>query len=295
MKITDWISSLLPSFSKDTLLEDIRLTRGQLDSLGDLYVSAADQLKNWKFKSEPIKKMNGTFKSMVGGTNPIVEIHKAFPNIMKNLDTAENLAVSILNGTVAVKGMTYKQAVLVQYVDAFFLFERYARKWLNYVLVLESAEYKENGLPISDSIPKPEIAWLEKAFVDFCVAFNAVSGDQKKTMDELKEVPDIDVSSSDSKSLSAQLGPKATDPFKLGFIATKANPIYLVRMVIAEWQVKRYKESKEELSALELRLLYLKRLQEGRPDAATEKRIRTLESRIQDLSADLADMEKDYA
>jgi len=294
MKITDWISSLLPSFSKDTLLEDIRVTRGQLESLGDVYGAAADQLKNWKFKSEEIKSMAGTFKSMVGGTNPIVEIHKAFPAILKNLDTAENIAVSILNGQVAAKGMTYKQAVLVQYVDAFFLVERYARKWLNYAIVLESAEFKENGLPVSESIPKPEIDWLKKGFVDFCVAFNAVTGDNRKVMDELKDVPDIDVQGSDSKSISAQLGPKVTDPFKLGFIATKANPIYFVRMVIAEWQVKRYKESREELSALELRLLYLKRLQEGRPDANTEKRIRSLESRIQDLSADLAEMEKDY-
>jgi hypothetical protein len=295
MKIKDLLSHLLPTFGKDTLLEDIRVTRGSLEQLEELYGDAADELKGWKFKSSEVKSMVSTFKSMVGGgDNPIVNIAKGLKTVLKNLDTCETLAASILNGQVAAKGMTYKQAILVQYCDAVFLVEKYARKWLNFVLVMESAEYKENGLPIDESIPKPELEWLKKTFVDFCVAYKAASEQPEKVTKDLESVPEIDVDSSDAKALAHTRGPGLTDPFKLGFIATKANPIYFVRMVIAEWQVKRYKESREELSALQLRLLYLKRLEEGRADAATEQRIRYLESRIQTLSADLADMEKDY-
>lgn len=297
MKIKDLLSHLLPTFGKDTLLEDIRITRGSLEQLLELYGDASDELKGWKFKSSEVKSMISTFKSMVGGAdagNPIVNIAKGLHVVLKNLDTCETIAASILNGQVAAKGMTYKQAVLVQYCDAVFLVEKYARKWLNFVLVMESAEFKENGLPVNESIPKPELEWVKKTFVDFCVAYKAASEQPEKVAKEMESVPEIDVDSSDAKALAQTRGPGLTDPFKLGFIATKANPIYFVRMVIAEWQVKRYKESKEELSALQLRLLYLKRLGEGRADAATEQRIRYLESRIQTLSADLADMEKDY-
>lgn len=297
MKIKDLLSSLLPTFGKDTLLEDIRITRGSLEQLQELYDTASDELKGWKFKSSEVKANVSTFKSMVGGSdasNPIVNIAKHLKVVLKNLDTCESIAAKILNGQVAAKGMTYKQAVLVQYCDAVFLVDRYARKWLNFVLVMESAEFKENGLSVSEAIPKPELEWLKKTFVDFCVAWKATTEQPEKVEKEMEAVPEIDVDSSDAKALAQTRGPGLTDPFKLGFIATKANPIYFVRMVIAEWQVKRYKESKEELSALQLRLLYLRRLEEGRPDAATEQRIRYLESRIQTLSADLADMEKDY-
>lgn len=295
MKIKDLLSKLLPTFGKDTLLEDIRITRGSLEQLLDIYDTAASEFKNWKFKSSEVKSQVNTFKSMVDGSgNPIVDIHKHLPTVLKNLDVAETIAAKILNGQVAGKGMTYKQAILVQYCDAIFLVEKYARKWLNYVLVHESAEFKENGLPVDEAIPAPDAEWIKKTFVDFCIAFKATTEAPDKVEKKMDELLDIDVSSSDAESLSKTRGPNATDPFKLGFIATKANPIYFVRMVIAEWQVRRFKESKEELAALQLRMLYLKRLQEGRPDAATENKIRYLESRIQKLTAELADMEKDY-
>jgi predicted RNase H-like nuclease (RuvC/YqgF family) len=66
-------------------------------------------------------------------------------------------------------------------------------------------------------------------------------------------------------------------------------------MQIAEYQVARYKVAKEELIVLRLRLEKLKQEAEGKQNAKLETEITYYENRIQALSKDLSDMEKQYA
>ena len=127
MKIENVISALLPTFKKDRVTEDIRVTRGEVVELIQPYQQAAKLLANWKFKSEEVKEMFATFTRMVGGkdsNNPIVHIAKHLPKIQANIDALEDLVVRGLSENVAAAGITYKQATLVKYTDSLYLVTR---------------------------------------------------------------------------------------------------------------------------------------------------------------------------
>lgn len=294
MKFKDFVSKLVAIFNKDTIIEDIRITRGELEKLQASYSFAADLARSWKFKDETISGMVSDFKRSVSGPdngNPIVHIAHHLKTVQENLNTAEKLVQANLSGQVSSLGLTYKQAAVLQYVNAIYLVSKYGRKWLNMIFVYESARYEESGTVIEDSITKDERKWLEETFSDFLVAYGTAIGDVATVMKKLNEVPEITVSESNENNLNSTVGLNKLDPMKAGIIATKANPIYFVRMVIAEWQVARFNESKEELRLIELRLQLMKELQAKRPNAKLEKTIAQCESRVQAMQATVAELE----
>lgn len=294
MNFKNFVSALLSVFNKDTVLEDIRLTRGDLEKLQTTYNFAADLAKNWKFEDPTIKDMVKEFKSAISGPdngNPIVHIANHLKLVQKNLNIAEQLVQANMSGQMSALGVTYKQAAVLQYVNAIYLVSKYSRKWLNMIFTYEAAQYPDSGTVIEESITKAERKWLENTFRDFLTAYKAVIGDHEKTLQKLNEVPETTVTDSSESNVAATVGASKLDPFHTGFIATKANPIYFIRMVIAEWQVARYNEAKEELRLIELRLQLMKELQQKRPNAKLEKLIQQTESRVQDMQAKMAELE----
>lgn len=295
MKFKEFVSSLLSMFNKDSVIEDIRITRGELEKLQTSYNFAADLARNWKFKDKTIAGMVTDFKRNTSGPdngNPVVHIANNLKHVIANLEIAEKLVVANLSGQVSATGLTYKQAAVLQYLNAIFLVSKYSRKWLNMIFTYESAQYENSGTVIDESITRAERLWLEKTFPDFLSAYAAATGDSAKVLQKLNEVPEITVSDSNENALNTTVGISKLDPMKSGLIATKANPIYFVRMVIAEWQVARFNEAKEELRLIELRLQLLKELQQKRPNAKLELAIRQAESRVQDKQAELAKLEE---
>lgn len=86
MKIINYITSLLPTFGKDRVIEDIRITRNEIkEATEPSYKNADVMYKGWTFKSAPLKEKLDTFKRMVkhgGGDNAIAVIHKGFKDIL---------------------------------------------------------------------------------------------------------------------------------------------------------------------------------------------------------------------
>lgn len=294
MKFKDFVSKLVSIFNKDTVIEDIRITRGELEKLQQSYNFAADLARSWKFTDKTISEMVKEFKKNISGPdngNPIVHIAAHIAIIQKNLNIAEQLVQANLNNQVSSIGLTYKQAAVLQYVNAIYLVSKYSRKWLNMIFTYESAQYEDSGTVIEDSITKAERAWLENTFKDFLSAYASVIGDPKVILQKLNEIPEITVSESNENTLNSTVGLHKLDPMRSGLIATKANPIYFVRMVIAEWQVARFNEAKEELRLIELRLQLMKELQQKRPNAKLEKAIAQCESRVQAMQAKVIELE----
>lgn len=293
MFLDKFISALLPSFEKDRLISDIRVTRGELSELQAAYSEAAKLLKSWKFQDEEVKRKFADFKSNVGTSeSPIAYIDKHLVTMLQNLQIAEDQAVAIMGGTIAGKGLTVKQATIVKYCDALFLVSKYSRKFLNWVYVKETLSFDEDsGKKLTDSISQHEIDWLHATFLDFCTAVAATSGEPKKVLAGIEGVPEVELATGNLSSLRNTMGDGKVDPLKLGFIASKNNPIYFVRMMVAEFQVRRYKEMKEELSLLQLRRMNLEKLKGGKNDANIEKQIEYVEGRAGRLSFEIAEME----
>lgn len=293
MKISSFISSLLPSFGKNQVLEDCRLTKAELtEHTQPSYDTAVTLLRTWKFKSSTLESHLATFGRMVkhqGSDNAIVTIQKSFKAVIENLVAVEELIQQTYSQEVAGTGLTYLKANLLQFVEATAFVSKFARKFLIYVYVCESAQYE--GGAMEGSLSKAEVDWLGANFVSFCLALTVVSGNPANVKSHIENIPDIVITSENINTLSATMGETKIDPFQMRLIPIWMNPIYHVGMFVAEWQANRYKAAKEEAKLLALRKLNLEKLSAGKPDAHIQKEITYMESRIQGLNYNLAKME----
>ena len=293
MRILNFIASLLPSFKRESVIEDMRLTRAELvEHTLPAYATAVSLLKNWKFKSKILEKQLDIFGRMVKGKgNPITVINDSFKDILENLDYVESVIDKTFNEEIAGSGLTYKATNLVQMSEAFAFTSKFARKFLIYVYVCETASYDETDSGLADSITPAEIQWIDANFISFCTAFNVVSGKPQQVQKQLSEIPDIIVTKDNEHTLAATMGESKIDPFQMNLIPIWMNPIYHVGMFVAEWQADRYKAAKEEVKLLQLRKLNLEKVSEGKPDAHIQKEITYMESRIQGINYKLQKME----
>jgi hypothetical protein len=302
MKIDQFFKSLLPSFSKDTVLEDCRITRGEIkETVHPAYTEAVKLMKNWKFKSADVESLGKQFSSLVKRThgNMVVTIEQKLPDVLTNLDEVEELIKANYNEEVAAGGVTYLKAQLLQFVEAASFFAKYSRALLNFIYVHESApfikETDEQYDAVQESLVPAEIAYIQNNFSSFCVVLNALSGAEGDIKKALGEVPDIVITDDNVQTLPHSVGQAKLDPLKFGFIPVFLNPIYHVRMAIAEWQVEQYKLAQRELQMLQMRKLNLEKLQQGQPNPVLQQKLGETERAIHGLKAKLAKMERDYA
>lgn len=296
MKLSQFVKALLPTFGRDRVIEDIRITRGELLELKEVYAEASALLKNTNFKQKDVVKLMSTFKTVLGSgnDNAVVYISKNIDKILKNLDLLETMAAGILTNTLASKGLNYKQATIIRIASNINYVSRFSRKFLKYVYTMESSQYLEDPTDVNYSIPKPEREWIETNFLDFCNAFKSAIFDPEKVQSKIEEIPEAEVNENSEKLMTSTIGSSKLDPLMLGFAGHWLNPIYTIRMAIAEWQVRRYNEAKDEIVLLKLRKKNLENQRSNKTDAKLEKQIQYYESRIEKLAKEISDVEKNY-
>jgi hypothetical protein len=294
MKITNYISSLLPMFSKGQVLEDCRVTKSEITTITQpAYDGAVSLLKTWKPKSKDIQNHFALFSRNVkspGSDNMVVAIQKSFKTIIENLDNIEGRIQATYNEEVAGSGLTYLKANLLQFVEAAAFFSKFARKWLVYFYQLETAAVGETA---DVSVTPVEAAWINDNFLSFCAAINTVRRQTNEVDKLLADIPDIPVTQ--DGAAAGIHGDTKIDPFSMRLIPIVLNPVYHVGMFVAEWQANRYKAAQEELKLVQLRKLNLERVSQGRPDAHVQKEIEYMESRCQALNYRLDKMERENA
>jgi hypothetical protein len=302
MKIDQFFKSLLPSFSRDTVLEDCRITTGEIkETVKPAFDEGVKLMKNWKFKSPDVEMLGKTFSSLVQKThgNMIVTIEQKIPTILENLAEVEDLIKSTYADEVAAGGITYLKAQLLQFVEAASFFAKYSRALLNFIYVHESApfikESDEQYDAVQESLIPFEVAYIQNNMSSFCVALNALSGAGGDIKKQLSEIPDIVITDDNAKTLPSSVGMAKLDPLKFGFIPVFMNPIYHIRIGIAEWQVEQYKLAQRELQMLQMRKLNLEKLQAGQPNPVLQQKLGETERAIHGMKTKIAKMEKDYA
>lgn len=302
MKIDQFFKSLLPSFSKDTVLEDCRITKGEIrETVKPAYDEAAKLMKNWKFKSPEVERLAKDFGQFVNRThgNIVVTLEQKIPAVLENLDEVEELIKQTYADEVAAGGITYLKAQLLQFVEGASFFAKYSRALLNFIYVHESAPYvqesDEQYDAVQESLIPAEVAYIQNNFQSFCVVLNALSGSSGDIKKQLAEVPDIVITDDNAKTLPHSVGQAKLDPLKFGFIPVFLNPIYHVRIAIAEWQIEQYKLAQRELQMLQMRKLNLEKLVQNQPNPVLQQKIGEAERAIHGLKAKIAKMEKDYA
>lgn len=298
MKLRDFANALLPSFTKSQLIDDLTAIRKELkECIIPPYTTATQVFGKRKFKDEKVAEFEELFDKKVktkfrGNIYGVTE--QVLKRMLGNIDTLERLVEAHYADDVMKDATTYLQLNLVQYIETMTFVSRYARGMLAWSLILESAAMGSSD-SVEASITKAEVEWLYAQRNNFFTALVIMSGDQKELQDNFNEIPDITVAQESIDAVLATVGLDRLDPFSFGLIPVWLNPIYHIRMKVAEWQVARINAAKEEKKVLEMRIMHLKNLDAGKPDASLQKQIEYNEDRLMRLNQKLKEYEEEYA
>jgi hypothetical protein len=303
MKPLQFLKSLLPNFSKQTVLEDIRTTRVMITAITHpAYQDAMRVFGSRKFTNVSLQKDWEVFRRNVKGAqgaNTIVAVEKSFKEMLGKLDLIEQLVEKDYNDDIEGAGVTYYKAAVLQMLESIGFATDFATKYLNYVYVVEAAELNddENASMIDEinaNIVPADVRFLTERFLDFCTIMDVLAKPTDKVKADFEQIPDVTITEAGDKVVTQSLGTSKLDPFRHGIVPLVMNPIYHVRMKYAEWQHLRYEKAKAEKEALELRKMRMERLLAGKKDAALEKQIEYTQKRIDDLADHIRKVENQY-
>ena len=300
MKFDAYLNSLLPTFTKGRMLEDLGCIREELrENTLPPYKSTSETFGRLKFASEWNQKFNAQFTKEINfkyKDNFYTGIYTALQTAYERLDVIESLIQRYYEADDVVRdAMTATRVNLLQILEAISFVTRYARRVLIVSMAYEIDAKNADNAP-TYSMSEGEVDWLQSKLRHFLTCLNVVSfaktnEDFATTIDNL---PKAVINGSSYDVLLQTQGVGKIDPMKMGLIPLVLNPIYHVRMAIADWQVSRYKTAQEEKKMLEFRLLKMKLQSQGKADAKLDASIQYTEGRLQELNYKLHKMENEY-
>lgn len=296
MNLKKFISSILPSFEKGRLVEDVALMKTELnETVVPPYEEAVLQYKGRKLRAKATQAFDREFQRVVKNTlrgDYVSVCSKVFNEVSKNYDELDTLVNKHFGRDVSASGMTYLKGNLIQYMEVLSFSMRYARRLLSWTLY-EELKAVDGDTDWTDPLTKAEKDWFWKNRETFYKCMRVLYTTKGELERKLSVIPDMIIVPEEVDVVVESVGRDKIDPLQMGIIPIALNPIYHIRMAVAEWQVSRHKAAQEEKRALEYRLLALKEANEGKRDAKLEQAIEYTEGRIQKLNRKLAEMEED--
>lgn len=290
----DYIKSLLPRLRKDDILEDLRITKGELESSKGMYALASAELTAIKWSYGELVDLTKVFyrnyKSSVGkGKNVTDDIAKALPNVLVNLGFINDQIEKIIGEDVLNADLSAKKAILIRSCEYLAFISKYSYDFLLYAVSSEAVAKKTaTDVPMSEA----KLQFVKNNILQFSTLLTVYSKTPDKFKEDFNNIPDVIVSGDNVSTVASVFSNGALDPYgsvlQKGFIG---SPIYHIRLIFAEWQADRYKVCKDKRQMLELRVMQLKLLQEDLNDPSLERQIEYLQGRIDKLDRKLADME----
>jgi hypothetical protein len=291
-----------------------RITRGQIKASCDAvveslqkhtlpsYTQASELFKLHKLSSKEAKDFITEFNKVVGAKNGetmIDGIKSALENAVALLTQIGDKSDAVFSDVESTLGMTFQKAMYLRLISSATFANDYARQFLNYLYVVETAGVA-NGFTLQQALSPAERQWVEGNFSNFCVILSILDNDVKKVFEQLDELPDAIVSEGSENAIAGAIGTKKLDP--LGFrglgmpvtVSIKWNPFYLIGTIIADYRAAQYKCAKEEVDLLQMRKLHYEKLLAKQPDARLEAQIEYMADRVSKLNFELHEMEKKY-
>lgn len=301
MNLLNFIKSLLPNFERSRIFEDIELTREQLTGkLKAVYANALNHFKGARaFKSDYAKNNQTYFEKKLrprGNANYLEYTAQVLELLALDTKIFKELVEKHFQQKVNADGLSFVSANLLQTINAATFVTDYARRLVLLTIGFETQQLLDSRDSAAPGATKAELLWMDKhrdAFFECLHVFDIKPTELKA---KLESVPDLVVPPEDYTQMEVVAGGSAAvDPLALGFIPLKYNPIYRIRLQIANYQVAKYRGLQAELEAIELRLVALKYAKDGKSDAALESEINDLEARVSDTYFKIQKMEEEYA
>lgn len=302
MKLVDVVKAFLPHIDKNQVIEDLRVTSGELDNFViPSYKHGVDFFKTNKLKSTKSQSLSDIFYrnfDMQGGSKQpsvIGEVAKRLPFIKENTDYILKIAEELYERDIINEGLTAKKAVVLRAAGNLSFVSRFSIDLLNLLYVNEAIEVNAE-IEESMQLSPASIKHVETNIAAFARLVSDYGIPNKKFSSIILETPDIIINSKTESAVRGLYNEQDIDRFsnvfKSGFTG---NPIYHIRLVVAEWQSSRYKANKDKKKMLELRLLHLKLLNEKKNDAKLEQEIEYIQSRVDKISRYLTEVEESIA
>ena len=298
MFLLDFIKSLVPHISKNDVLEDIRITKGELTGLViPATMQGEEHFRVIKMASKTNKELSSLFyrgynlAKSSSQLNFVAEIAKVMPTVLKNLEFVETEIDAAINTDVITAGITAKKALLLRTAEEASFISRFTLDILTVLYANEAVNAEvevEESLQVSDII----IARVDKGMLLYARILSILGDKDFILAKKYNSIPDVVINDSTYETIIATYKESNLDPINtIGLKGFESNPIYHVRLMIAEWQANRYKSMKDKKRMLELRLLQLKLQSEKKTDVKLEKEISYIQSRIEGIEYNMSKME----
>jgi hypothetical protein len=303
MKPSSFIQGLIADITRSDVVEDAEMVKSRVSKYTMVaYAQAAAFSKNHKAKSPEITRLDDAIDMGLNdklasagvlrkGGSIIENIDRVLPQMLKNIEVVAELIEKHWNEKTATSSLTYRNANLLQFVSLGTFVDRFARAYLNYYFIRETATVnpKTDGFA---NMNKAEISWLAENATSFGAALSIVAVKTEKLIALIEIMPDLTISREHSESAEAVIGVEKVDPLQMSFIPTWLNPIYAIRMRIVDWQTASYDEAKEDLKRLQLRKLFLEEAKGGKHDVRLENELTKVHEKISDLHYKVAQAEE---
>jgi hypothetical protein len=168
----------------------------------------------------------------------------------------------------------------------------YARRLLNMTLMMEMNVAE--GKAEDHDIQKSEISWLNVNKTMFLGAYSILTMKRADLERRLKEVPNVVIGEDNADLVEGNLERGQSDPLNLGLIPLPINLFHKVGTYIAEKQAARYKSAIAERDSIQMRLMYLRQLEQGQPDPVLRSEIEVTQSRVEKLNYAIKEMEEKW-
>ena len=299
MTIYNYVEGLLPNFQKATIREDLLGLKAELSetTLPPYHGAASVFTKKSPFQSRMMKGYDALIMQKAHNNryaNSILYINEILSKMSAGLPELEKAVDEHFGKDIARDGLTYPKANCLRLIEAMSFIALFSRRYLLLAYALEIPEYHDGRATVPSPFTKAELDWIESNIGSFAALLPVFDRNGREIRNVLGNIPEMVVAEELQGVATAVAGAAKLDPFKFGFIPLPFNPIYHIRMAIADRQVSRYKAAQEEKKALELRLLQMRLAQKGNKDAALEKQIEYTEQRLQTLVHKLQKVENQY-
>lgn len=300
MNILKFVKSLVPRLEQNNVLEDINITIKEIESNSiPSYRQAAEHFKLSKLKSSQANKLSNDFYSKIDSkkipkqANFVAEILKRLENLQENATyVREQLQIKLEQDTIN-EGITAEKAILIRAADGMSFLSNYSMDLLSAIYTHESRVTNEDlqeDVYISPATQK----YVDNNIHRFAAILHVYGMNINDFKKNIQNVPAVILSSRNESAIAGSYREKDLDPFTSPYIVGFTyNPIYHIRLVIAEWQASRYKVNKDKKKVLELKLMHLKLRNEGKEDAKLEREIEYVQSRIDKIDKYLKSVEDD--
>lgn len=298
MSIKTFLSSLVPHFERNRIIEDIDSLATDIEgNLVPSYDAAVKLFHGRKFGSQVGRGTEAMFHlryPQERNTTHLQFIAATLRNLLGTLKMLERLVPELFARDVTKDSMTYKKAAVLQLLAVIRFYNDYAGRHLLRVLANEDAVLKSQ--PQDAGLLPIDKKFFDEHLESFLQAGHVVALSPEQIAERLGQMQDLQIVLDKINTVTSTLGPENVDPLKIGFMGPHVTNslIYKLSAGVANYQVSKHNQNKELMKALQLRLFSLKDAQAGRNDPKLQQQIEYNESRLARLREDVETFEQRY-